>query len=318
MEKRILGRTGLEVSPIGFGVLTMGKTQLNLSLDEGASVLRYALEHGINFIDTAQYYDTYHFIKKALSGTNFDPVICTKCLSPSYSQMSEAIEEARMSTGKDIIDIFLLHEVRNDGDFELRRGAWECLLEAKAKGIVKAVGISTHHVDVAQQAAEIQELDVLFPLINFKSLGIRKGFGTGTKEEMAAAIEKNADNGKGVFSMKVFGGGNLTGSYIEALDYVSSLKGITSMMVGFGHKHEVDRIIEYIDGTLDKSYVPDISKKKIRIDTGDCEGCGACIEKCPNKAISFNLSGIAEVNHDLCLTCGYCAPVCPVRAIIMF
>lgn len=318
MEKRILGKTGLKVTPVGFGVLTVGKTQLNLPTGEGAAVLRYALESGINFIDTAQYYDTYHFIKHALRGTNFDPVICSKCLSPSYSQMTEAIEEARMSTGKDIIDIFLLHEVRNNGDFELRKGAWEALQEAKAKGIVKAIGLSTHHVDVAEQAAGIPELDVLFPLINFKSLGIRKGFGTGTKEEMAAAIEKNAENGKGVFSMKVFGGGNLTGSYIEALDYVTSLKGITSMMVGFGHKHEVDRMLEYINGTIDRSYVPDTSKKKIRIDAGDCEGCGACIKKCPNGALSFGKSGAAEVNHELCLTCGYCAPVCPVRAIIMF
>ena len=118
--------------------------------------------------------------------------------------------------------------------------------------------------------------------------------------------------------MKAFGGGNLTGEYVKALDYVSSLEGIDSIMVGIGKREEVDRLVEYAEGTLPDYYVPDISKKRIQIDPGDCEGCGKCIERCPNNAIYRNASGLAEVNHDICLTCGYCAPVCPVRAIIMW
>lgn len=318
MKKNILGKTGLAVTPVGFGVLTVGKTQLNLSTENGASVLKYALERGINFLDTAQYYDTYHYIKHALKGTDFEPVISSKSLDPSYSGMKFAVEQARKEMDRDVIDIFLLHEVRNDPDFENRCGAWDYLQEAKLKGIVKAIGVSTHHVDVAENAANIAELDVLFPLINFKSLGIRKGMAAGTKEEMEAAIEKNIAKDKGVFTMKVFGGGNLIGYYLEALDYVSSLPKVASMMIGFGHNREVDKIVEYIDGTIDRSYAPNISDKKIHIDNGDCEGCGACVKKCPNSAITLNANGAAAVNHKICLTCGYCAPVCPVRAIIMF
>ncbi|MEG2200248.1 MAG: 4Fe-4S binding protein [Anaerovorax sp.] len=88
-------------------------------------------------------------------------------------------------------------------------------------------------------------------------------------------------------------------------------------MIGFGYKEEIDRIVEYENGTIDRSYIPDISKKKITIDSGDCEGCGACVERCPNKAIFMTEQGIAKVDHSICLTCGYCAPKCPVRAIIM-
>ncbi|QAT42863.1 aldo/keto reductase [Aminipila luticellarii] len=318
MRKNLLGSTGLEVTPVGFGVLTIGKTQLNMPESEGAAVLRYALECGINFLDTAQYYDTYHYIKRALKGTNYEPIITSKCLDPSYSQMKYAVEQARMEMSRDVIDIFLLHEVRSGADWKNRSGAWEYLQEAKSKGLIKAIGISTHHVDVAEQAAEVPELDVLFPLINFRSLGIRKGNEFGTKEEMAAAIEKNAAQEKGVFTMKVFGGGNLTGHYLEALDYVSTLPGVSSMMVGFGQKREIDRMLEYVGGTIDRTYIPDMTKKKIHIDEGDCEGCGSCIERCPNRAIFLNPRGIAEVDHSICLTCGYCAPVCPVRAILLF
>lgn len=318
MKKNNLGNTGLQVSEVGFGVLTVGRTQLNLSIDDGAAVLRYGLECGINFLDTAEYYETYPYIKKALQGTNFEPVIASKSLGHSYREMRNAIEEARTSLNRDIIDIFLLHEVRNDPDWDHRAGAWECLQDAKAKGYVKAVGISTHHVDGAAKASETEEIDLLFPLINFRSLGIRKGAGSGTKEEMAEKINKAAAAGKGVFAMKVFGGGNLTGNYLEAIQYVRNIEGISSMMIGFGFHHEIDRIIEVMNGTIDPDYVPDLSNKRIRIDQGDCEGCGACIERCPNHAIFRNDHGLAEVNHSICLTCGYCAPKCPVRAIIMY
>ncbi|MCB6993760.1 aldo/keto reductase [bacterium 210820-DFI.6.37] len=318
MEKKLLGNTGLEVTPVGFGVLTVGNTQLDLPLAEGAEVLRYGLEKGINFLDTAQYYETYPYIREALKGTDFHPVICSKSLDLTYSQMEYAIQEALREMELETIDIFLLHEVRSGSDWDDRAGAWRCLQDAKAAGLVKAIGVSTHHVDVAMRIASVPEADVLFPLINFKSLGIRKGDGPGTKEEMAEAIKANAMAGKGVFAMKAFGGGNLTGSYVEALDYVKNLEGVVSIMIGFGKKEEIDRIVEYAEGRLAEDYVPDISKKKIHIDQGDCEGCGACIQRCPNRAIFRNENGLAQVDHSVCLTCGYCAPVCPVRAIILF
>ena len=89
-------------------------------------------------------------------------------------------------------------------------------------------------------------------------------------------------------------------------------------MIGMRSKHEVDDIVAYAEGRLPEDYQPDVKHKKIHIDQGDCEACGACLKRCPNKAIYWNDQGLADVNYDICLTCGYCAPVCPVRAIIMW
>ncbi len=317
MKMNPLGSTGLTVTEVGFGVLTIGGTQLNLPLAEGASLIRYALEREINFLDTAQYYRTYPYIRRALKGTSFTPVIVSKCLYGSYGQMQEAIEEARKELDRDIIDIFLLHEVRSDMDMEQRAGAFSCLQDYKSKGIIKAAGISTHHVDVACIAAKNPYIDVLFPLINYKGLGIRNGKDPGTRESMALAIKAAADSGKGVFAMKVLGGGILSADYRTAIEYVRDLPGISSIMMGFGYKHEIDRIIEMMEGTLPLDYKPDLSSKRIFIDQGDCEGCEACLHRCPNKAIYMNEKGQANIRYDICLTCGYCAPVCPVRAIIM-
>ncbi|GAB1475339.1 aldo/keto reductase [Bacillota bacterium] len=317
MKKNLLGRTGIKVSEIGFGVLTVGCTQLNLSVSEGAALIRYALERGLDFLDTAQYYRTYPYIREALKGNSCEPVIASKCLYGSYKEMREAIEEARMEMDRDVVDIFLLHEVRSENDWKSRAGAFECLMDYKAKGIIRATGISTHHVDVAQLAAAIPEIDTLFPLINFKSLGVRHGEGPGTKEDMEAAIKASEKAGKGIFAMKVLGGGVLTGDYLKAIEYARNLSGVASIMMGFGYSHEIDTIIDLVEGALSPDYKPDISKKRIFIDQGDCEGCMACVNRCPNHAIFMNETGQANVRYDICLTCGYCAPVCPVRAIIM-
>ncbi|MDR1574044.1 MAG: aldo/keto reductase, partial [Clostridiales Family XIII bacterium] len=277
-----------------------------------------ALERGVNLIDTAQYYETYPYIREALRGTDLEPVIVSKSLARGGRGMREAIEEARRELDRDVIDAFLLHELRNGSDFADRRGAFEALCEAKAKGIVKAVGVSTHHVDVAEKTADIPEADLLFALINRRGLGIRKGDGPGTRDEMAAAIRKAAEAGLGVLAMKALGGGNLAGEYATALDYVSALPGIASVVLGIGRREEADRMVEYAEGTLDRDYRPDLSEKKIRIDRGDCEACGACAARCPNRALRLTAGAFAEVDYSLCIRCGYCAPVCPACAIVMF
>ena len=324
MRKVKLGNTDLLVTPVGFGVMTINKFQLDLPLQEGAELVKYALQKGVNFFDTAQYYETYDYIREALKMYYAEdpdapaPVICSKSLCTSYDEMEYAVQQALDEMELDRVDIFLLHEVRAGTDFADRAGAWEYLQKAKNEGLVRYIGVSTHNVAVADAMAEIEECDVVFPLINYAGLGIRNGEGAGTPEEMAATIKKLVDNGKGVFAMKAFGGGNLTGSYVKALDYVFGLEGIECAMLGIGKKDEVDTMIAYAEGTLDKDYVPDVSKKKIYINQGDCEGCGSCKERCPNGAIFWNDSGLADVNHDICLTCGYCAPACPVRAIILY
>ncbi len=318
MRKKILGNTGIEVSVAGFGVLPMGPSQLNLSVEQGAGVIRYALEQGFNFLDTAQYYRTYPYIRRALEGGTFsDVVISSKSLCTDYDGMLEAVLEAREELGRDVIDIFLMHEVRS-GQLDERAGAWKALLDARAKGLVRAIGLSTHHIDITEAAAAMPELDVVFPLINYAGLGIRKGEAFGSKEEMLEAIRRCHENGKGVFSMKAFGGGSLTAHYQEALDYVFSKEEIDSVMIGFGKNAEVDDLIAYLDGSMLKAYNPDVSKKRVYINQEDCEGCGSCKAACPADAIFYNENGLAEVNHDKCLTCGYCSPVCPVRAVIMY
>lgn len=309
------------VTPVGMGTLTMGFSQKNLSIEEGSELIVYAVENGINFIDTAQYYDTYRFLAPALKkiraekATEF-PVICSKTLETSYSDAMNAVDECLNELELECIDIFLLHEVRGINDWISRDKAWQALKAAKSMGKIKAIGISTHHVDACIEMATVQECDVVFTLINKTGMGIRNGDKPGSRNEMETAIKVCADFGIGVFSMKAFGGGNLIEEYISCLDYATNVPGSSAVMIGMGNKNEIDKAIAYFESRLPATYVPDITGKKMMIDQSDCEGCGTCKARCVSKAIFWNENGLAEINPDKCVRCGYCAPVCPVRAIV--
>ena len=329
MEKRILGNTGLSVSRAGFGVLPMGPAQLALPLEEGARVLLHGMKAGISFFDTAEYYQTYPYLRLAMdlwqaAGSDSSQlVISSKSLAPDYDGMRNAIQDARQQLNRETIDIFLMHEVRT-GQFSQRTGAWQALKDAKARGLVKAIGLSTHHVNTAAEAAGIEELDVVFPLLNYAGLGIRTANADGTErfataEEMLEAIRLCRAAGKGVYTMKAFGGGSLTATYQKALGFVFGQPEVDSVMLGFGRESEIDDLLSWMDGSMNPDYNPDISKKRVRVNQEDCEGCGACRSMCASGAIFWNAeNGLAEVDQSRCITCGYCIPACPVRAMIMY
>lgn len=335
----MLGQTGLAVSCVGIGALPIGPGQLNLPLEEGSAVICDALRRGISFIDTAQYYRTYPYIRHALEVMGFVteenicgaatlsaeknpydadlPVISSKSLASSYDDMMAAIEECRDALGLKTIDIFLMHEVRS-GQFAARAGAWQALQDAKRAGLVRAIGISTHHVDVARAMADVSACDVVFALLNYRGMGIRCGQEAGTKEDMVAALTVCKAAGKGIYTMKALGGGNLTADYQKALDYVFSQDCVDAVMLGFTNTSEIDDMMRYLSGKMESSYNPDVSRKKMYVNQEDCEGCGTCLKICAAGAVHYNKNGLAEIDQSKCLTCGYCAQGCPVRAIIMY
>lgn len=63
MEKNRLENTDIEVSRLCFGSLTIMPFQANLPIDEGAELIKYAYSKGVNFLDTAEFYDNYEYIR---------------------------------------------------------------------------------------------------------------------------------------------------------------------------------------------------------------------------------------------------------------
>jgi len=310
MEYSILGRTGLRVSRLCFGVLTMGPLQADLPLAEGAALLKYAVEQGVNFFDTAEIYDSYHYLKQLLCCCpDKDLVITTKSYSVTAEEMKASLEKARQELDRDYIDIFLLHEQESALTIRGHRAALDYLIEAKEKGLVRAVGISTHRIAGAQAASELPEIDVIHPLFNIQGLGIQDG----TRQEMEDVLTKAAAAGKGIYLMKALGGGNLLPRADEALRFAFSRPFASAVAVGMKTRQEIEINVLAASGLP----VPDGLKKQVsrakrqlHIDPW-CEGCEECIKHCPQGALYLGQDGKTHVREEDCLLCGYCAAACP-------
>jgi aryl-alcohol dehydrogenase-like predicted oxidoreductase/NAD-dependent dihydropyrimidine dehydrogenase PreA subunit len=311
-----LGNTGIQVSEICYGSLPAGPLQANRSIAETADIIRYGLEQGISFIDTAQRYGTYPHIRQALAKWDGKVVIASKSWATGYDEMRQAVMEARQQLDRAVVDIFHLHAARaTDQVFVERQGALQYLCEAKAQGLIRAVGISSHSVAAVRAAADQPEIDVIHPLINLLGLGILDG----SVADMRQAIEYAASRGKGIYLMKVMAGGHLADRYQEALDYSRGITGVNSRAIGMLSREEVTANIAYWEG---KSIPDEVSSKigkstkKLRV-MALCKACGSCIPHCPGGALSLS-EKLAEVDAEKCVMCGYCVPHCPQFALRLY
>ena len=313
MKKYSLGKTGIKVTELCFGALPLGPLQANISVEAGAKLIRTALEKGINFIDTAEVYQTYPYIKKALGGYNDEVIIATKSNVKTYGEMEKSIKDALKSLNRTYIDIFHLHAARvTPSVFEERAGAFQCLKEHKEKEIIRAIGISTHVVEVIKRAAEIEEIDIIFPIINKLGLGIVDG----NASDMIKAISRASKAGKGIYAMKALAGGRLIGELEASINYVRDIKGISSVAVGMISEDELELNIKIFNNEeiSQELFYKKIKPTKKLFISSFCKGCGTCVKACPNNALSLE-NGKAVVDHKLCILCGYCNPVCPEFAI---
>ncbi|MCL2873340.1 MAG: aldo/keto reductase [Defluviitaleaceae bacterium] len=316
MNKITLGRTNIEVSELCFGALPIGPLQKNVPIEEGADIIAHALESGITFVDTAQMYKTYEMIEGAMKKTGKRPIISTKSTAATYEDMEKAIKEALEKLDIDYIDIFLLHAARVGADvFEVRAGAWECLKDYKAKGIIKAIGGSFHSVLAVNAAAQNEECDIVFPLVNKSGMGVMHG----SCEDMEKAVELCFKKNKGVFFMKLFAGGVYLNDYKAAVEYGKNLsKGRASYAVGMITKQEVDMNLKYFTGESVDDEINALKSYSKSFFVADflCKSCGFCLEQCAADAI-YQGDKHAIIESDKCVRCGYCVGECPEFAIRM-
>lgn len=310
-----LGQTGLKVTEICFGALPFGPLQKNLNMVACTSIVEKALESGINFIDTAQMYLTYEPIKRAMLSTGIRPIIATKSAAKDYETMQKAVNEALARLNVETIDIFHLHAARTDDKvFMERQGALQCLIDNKAQGKIKAVGISTHSVLAVRAAALQKDIDVVFPIINLNGVGILHG----TRDEMLEAIQSCVNVQKGVYLMKALGGGTLIDRYDEAMSFARGIPGVASIAIGMVSEEELYFNLAYYEGTEKIMKMPskEDKKKKFMAVPSLCNNCGKCRLTCPNEAISEK-NGKSFIDETQCLTCGYCVSSCGMFAIRM-
>ena len=304
MERRFLGNTGIEVSRMCMGTLTMGPLQARLSPEEGAELIVQAYERGVTFFDTADLYGTYEHLALALRRIPRERVvIASRCYEYTYRGMKAAIHRALEALGTDYIDIFGLHEQETALTLSGHEDALLCAADAKRAGTIRAVSVSTHAIEVVEALGDRHGVDVVHPIFNMRGIGIIDGH----VEQMAEAIRKVRARGVGVYSMKPLGGGHLLKQALQAIAWVLSNECVDSMAIGVRDLRELE-----IDVALVRAGPSTRALRSASPATRGCSSKGGAsgAADASRRAIRRAAPGAVGPGGGppRCVLCGYCVP----------
>jgi len=304
LEYRKLGKSGLLVSRLSFGTLPLA--QHKAPLGEGAFLLREALKSGINLFDTAELYGTYGYLKEAFFSISPQPFIISRSYAYTAGDMEKSLKKAIRETGLKI-DIFMLHQQESSLTLKGHSEALNYLVYARNNGLIRAVGISTHHIAAVRAASEIEQVDIIFAILNKRGMGIQDG----TAQDMIEALNSAHEAGKGTILMKALGGGHLIQDCEDALKFCMEFTFADSVVVGMKSIDELKmNLLLEAEKKIPQELKKKLSSQRRRILIEDCTGCGKCASACPFKAIHLE-EGKAAVEERFCIQCGYCAFHCP-------
>ncbi len=190
METRAFGKTGLEITPIGFGSWAIGGSGWRAAWgpqddDEAVGAIRRAVELGMNWVDTAAVYGLGHseeLVARALKGLpeSDRPYVFTKCSqvwdengnvfdSLKKDSVKRECEESLRRLQTDVIDLYQIHWPRPNEDIE---EGWTALAELKEEGKVRHIGVSNFDVSQMERAQRIAPVETLQPPYNMLNRSI--------------------------------------------------------------------------------------------------------------------------------------------------
>jgi len=266
MEQMRLGRTGLTVGRTGFGCLPIQRVRF----DEAARLLRKAHTNGITFFDTARgYTDSEEKVGRALADVRDEIVLATKIPAGNRGTFLEKLETSLRHLRTDHVDVLQLHNPRELPDPAASDSAYAALLEARDQGKARFLGITSHRLDVALEAARSGLFDtVQFPLSAL------------SHENDLHLIRVCRENNVGVIAMKALCGGLITHvpaafAFLRQFDNVVPIWGIQREV-------ELDQFLalEADPPPLDDAMRAAIDRDQRELAGDYCRGCGYCLP-CP-------------------------------------
>jgi len=169
IEQRNLGKTPIKVSALGLGLMSMSGVYGNANDDESIRVIHYALDQGINFLDSADMYGWGHnetLLGKALKGRRDKVIVATKfgqvklpdgkqAVDGRPEYVAQACEASLKRLGIDVIDLYYQHRVDANTPIEDTVGAMKRLVE---QGKVRALGLSEARPETIRRAHKVHPI----------------------------------------------------------------------------------------------------------------------------------------------------------------
>ena len=317
MEYRILGKTGLKISRLGFGGIPIQRIDA-----EGTKTLMHQMmEAGINYIDTARGYTvSEEYLGYALEGIREHFVIATKSMARTKEAMAADIDISLKNLRTNYIDLYQIH---NPSMAQLEQviapgGALEALQEAKAAGKIGHIGLTAHSLEVFKAALEFDWVETfMFPYNIVETQG---------EKLIAECAKRNI----GFVDMKPLAGGAIEDATL-ALRYICANDAVTVVIPGMAEVKELEQNIAAVSNTAPLTAGEKAAFLEVRnqLGTNFCRRCNYC-QPC---AAGINISacflfegylqryGLGEwakgryatlpVKASACIGCGACEDRCP-------
>jgi L-galactose dehydrogenase len=180
MRFRPLGRTGLEVSVLGFGASPLGEEFGPIDAAEGERAVHAAIDAGINFFDTAPYYGrtlSETRLGQALRGRREQVILATKCgrydvdhFDFSGSRIERSLEESLKRLQTDYLDVFHLHDIEFVDRRQILDHALPALFRIKESGKARFIGITGLQLGVLEAVARQSRVDVVLSYARYNLL----------------------------------------------------------------------------------------------------------------------------------------------------
>jgi predicted aldo/keto reductase-like oxidoreductase len=331
---RTLGRTGMKVPVISFGVMRA----------DNPNLCKAAYEKGIKLFDTANGYQNGNnetMLGNLLNNyprnsfylaTKVKPIGTDRDGKPGPETTAEdflAKFEASMSRLKlDYVDILYVHDIRNPEMLEYKP-IINAVKKLKKEGRIKFIGFSTHANEplVINAAADLDTFDVILTSYNFKQTYI---------SELKSAVNKASKAGIGIVAMKTLAGGGFLDkektrpiNSTAAIKYVLSNPDITTTIPGMTDFDQLDLNVKLLTDIT----ITDTEKNDLIIASGEtglyCTGCTKCLQSCPknlpvpdlmraymyaygysNPGMAHSLLGELGTSDDPCKDCTTCQVEC--------
>ena len=335
MNYRVLGKTGLLVSEIGFG----GEWLEKHNFDESVSLIKYAETKGINIIDCWMNDPKSRSIIGEGIKENRDKWIVQGHIGSTtkdgqYYRTRElkyvipAFEDLLEKMQTDYIDIGMIHYVDSKEEWKQIQNSdyLKYVFELKEKGTIKHIGISSHNPEVAIEAAKTDYIEMILFSMNPAFDLFPSGENTidnmlGDKYEYmlkgidpmrAELLNLCKENNVGITVMKGFAGGRLFDAKrspfgvaltpIQCIHYALEKTQIGSILCGYEQKEQIDQAVAYEKASDDeKDYVSVIANAPLHSYKGQCTYCGHC-KPCPKDidiAMVNKFYDLATMHNDV-------------------